>query len=87
MRYAGGEDGSRTRLDCFAGHIRTIEIRDLAENRTFHHMSSLNIEHFRRSNECPVDLLSLDMAMIHPTVVTELSMRYATSAASAHTRR
>jgi len=38
----GGEDGSRTRLHGFAGRIGTNEIKDLAENHTFHHMSLLN---------------------------------------------
>ena len=43
MRYAGGEDGSRTRLDGFAGRIHINKIKDLAENHTFHHMSLLNL--------------------------------------------
>ena len=42
MRYAGGEDGSRTRLDGFAGRIRSSKINDLAENRTFRRLKSLN---------------------------------------------
>ena len=38
----GGEDGSRTRLDVFAGRIRTSKIKDLAQNHTFYHMSLHN---------------------------------------------
>jgi predicted nucleic acid-binding protein len=35
--------------------------------------TSVWVDHFRRSNETLVDLLSLDMAMTHPMVVTELA--------------
>ena len=42
IRYAGGEDGSRTRLDGFAGRIRINKIKGLAEDRTFRRLRSLN---------------------------------------------
>lgn len=35
--------------------------------------TSVWVDHFRRSNERLADLLSLDMAMTHPMVVTELA--------------
>lgn len=35
--------------------------------------TSVWVDHFRRGNESLVDLLSLDMAMTHPMVVTELA--------------
>jgi len=35
--------------------------------------TSVWVDHFRRSNENLVDLLSLDMAITHPMVVTELA--------------
>jgi predicted nucleic acid-binding protein len=35
--------------------------------------TSVWVDHFRRNNESLVDLLSLDMAMTHPMVVTELA--------------
>ena len=41
MIYAGGEDGSRTRLHGFAGRIHTNEIKHLAENRTFYRLRPL----------------------------------------------
>lgn len=35
--------------------------------------TSVWVDHFRRSNESLTDLLSLDMAMTHPMIVTELA--------------
>lgn len=35
--------------------------------------TSVWVDHFRRTNESLVDLLSLDLAMTHPMVVTELA--------------
>lgn len=35
--------------------------------------TSVWVDHFRRSNESLADLLSLDMAMAHPIIVTELA--------------
>lgn len=35
--------------------------------------TSVWVDHFRRSNENLVDLLSLDMAITHPMVITELA--------------
>jgi len=35
--------------------------------------TSIWVDHFRRNNESLVDLRSLDMAMSHPMIVTELA--------------
>ena len=35
--------------------------------------TSVWVDHFRRSNESLIDLLSLDMAMTHPMVVAKLA--------------
>jgi hypothetical protein len=35
--------------------------------------TSVWVDHFRRSNESLADLLSLDIAMTHPMVITELA--------------